>query len=493
MNRNHRTLAWCGVCCAVWGLAAEFAHSEDWPTYRGPRRNCISTETGLLDAWPEGGPTQRWEVQLEPGNSSPIVTQGRVLCLGRKNERGWNHSSPNKPEGPVILYCVDRTNGTLLWKHEMPVFIETDNSAMNTPAVDGDRVYARGGNGDVHCVSIKDGSLLWRWPREDEQLKKRGGYRGTTFAPDVLITDDLAIFCDQGAGYNCGQKLMAANKTTGEIVWQYKRSMAPAYDTLKPELVTVDDKRYLLLDHFALEIATGKEVCNWGDKALTEVNITATTRGGETGYISYANAVLGNTVYMNFCRASTQAAPQEGTSKDAATPAKGPKPEHGLLAMRFEHDKSGTLVAHKQWEWIGDRGSWVNSPVVGGGALVMNLGKDGTDLVCLDSASGKECWKYRISRLPGVHQLYSEPLFADGKFFLSANDLVMIAADATSFRLLGRASLKGSSNLSSGGGGSYHAPALSDGCLFARNNQGTLFCFDIRKDAGSTADGSARK
>ncbi|MBI3827957.1 MAG: PQQ-binding-like beta-propeller repeat protein [Planctomycetes bacterium] len=487
INRKQ-TVVW--VLGFIGVFYCGLSRADDWPTYRGSRRNCTSTETGLLDAWPEGGPKLLWEAKLEPGNSSTVIANGRVFCMGRKGEKGWNHPPANKPEGPVLLYCVDRSNGNVLWTHEMPIFLEADNSAMNTPGVDGDRVYARGGNGDVHCVSVKDGKLLWRWPKDDEVLKKHGGYKGTIYAPDVLIAADLAIFCDLGSGYNCGQTLMAVHKLTGELVWQYKRLMAPSYDTLKPELITVDDKRYLLIDNFALDIATGKEVLCWGDKALTAANSKAYTRGGETGYIGYANTVQGNMAFMNFSRASAQDPPApEGAPKETADQSKARKPERGLLAMRFEHDKNGALAARKQWEWLGDRGSWVNSPVLGSGYLIMNLGKDGSDIVCLDSATGKECWMYRISRLPNVHCLYSEPLFADGKFFLSTTDVIMIAADPKAFRMLGRAPLRGSDR-SSGGGGTYHAPALSDGQLFARNNTGSVFCFDIRKEV---AEGSAKK
>ncbi|MBI3831277.1 MAG: PQQ-binding-like beta-propeller repeat protein [Planctomycetes bacterium] len=490
MSRIKLKLTVVGVLGSAWILSGSLARADDWPSYRGPRRNCTSTETGLMDVWPEGGPKLLWEAKLEPGNSSTVIANGRVFCLGRKGEKGWNHPPNNKPDGPVLFYCLDRTNGKILWTHEIPLFFEPGNTAMNTPTVDGERVYARGGSGNVHCVSVQDGKLLWTWPKDENALKKHGMYQGTTLAPDVLIAGDLAIFCDVGSGYNCGQTLIAANKLTGEIAWQYKRSMGPAYDTLKPELITVDTKRYLLLDHFALDIPTGKEVLCWGDKALTAKNDKSYTRGGETGFIGYANAVQDNMAYMNFCRATDQAAPQaDDPQKDAKAASKPKLVEHGLLAMRFEHDKSGALTATKQWEWPGERGSWVNSPVLGAGCLFMNLGKDGSEIVCLDSATGKECWKYRISRLPNVHCLYSEPLFADGKVFLSTTDVVMIAADTKAFRMLGRAPLGGMGQ-SSGGGGTYHAPALSEGQLFARNNTGSVFCFDIRKE---TAEGRAQK
>lgn len=485
-----KTLLLVMTCGAAWNWFGSLALAQDWPVYRGPQRNCVSPETGLLDAWPAEGPKLLWEAKLEPGNSSPVVANGRVFCLGRKGEKGWNHPPANKPEGPVLLYCLDRANGSVVWTYKMPVFFEPDNTAMNTPTVDGDRVYARGGNGDVHCVSFKDGSLIWRWPKQDEPLK-RGGYRGTTLAPDVLIYGDLAIFTDVGAGYACGKNLLAMNKQTGETVWQYKRLMAPAYDTLKPETITVDDKRYLLLDHVALDPATGKEVLSWGDKALAAANVKAYTRGGEAGFIGYANTVQGNVAYMNFKRAADppQAKNEDENSKDAPR-AKPELSGVGLLAMRFEHDKSGTLTSTKLWEWTGDRGSWVNSPVIGSGGLFMNLNKAGEEVVCLDPASGKECWKQKLSKLREVHALYSEPLYADGKLFFSTTDLYMVAADTKAFRVLGRAPLGGSVRLSSGGGGSYHAPALSDGQIFARNNLGTVFCFDIRKPA---AEGSAKK
>ncbi|MCW8130008.1 MAG: PQQ-binding-like beta-propeller repeat protein, partial [Planctomycetota bacterium] len=424
MTRSTKWLAPALAACA-WALWTPPAGAEDWPTYRGPRRNCASSETGLLDAWPAEGPKLLWEAKLEPGNSSPVIANGRVFCLGRKGEKGWNHAPANKPEGPVLLYCLDRANGKVLWTHEMPLFHELDNAAMNTPAVDGDRVYARGGNADVHCVSFKDGRLLWRWPKEDEPLKKKPGYKGTTLAPDVLIEGNLAIFTDFGSGYGCGKNLIAVDKLTGEPVWQYKRTLTPAYDTLKPELLEVDGKRYLLADNVALDISSGKVVCTWADPAQTEANTKSYTRGGETGFIGYANAVQGNVAYMNFKRApEPKAKPEEG-----APASKHDVSGSGLLALRFEHDAAGALKTTKLWEWVGDRGSWVNSPVVAPGALLMNLNKMGDQVVCLDPATGKQLWLQSLTRLRNVHSYYSEPLYGDGKFFLSTLDLYMIAAD----------------------------------------------------------------
>ncbi|MGH7200761.1 MAG: hypothetical protein ACREJB_09165, partial [Planctomycetaceae bacterium] len=67
-------------------LSAGDAESPgDWPTWRGPNRDAISTETGLLSKWPEGGPPLAWQVEgLGGGHSSVAIADGRIFTIGER-------------------------------------------------------------------------------------------------------------------------------------------------------------------------------------------------------------------------------------------------------------------------------------------------------------------------------------------------------------------------------------------------------------------------
>ena len=77
-----RTTALCLIGLGSFsGLAA---HAADWPQWRGPRRDGVSTETGLLRQWPPEGPKLLWSVTgLGAGYSSPAIAKGRIYLTGR--------------------------------------------------------------------------------------------------------------------------------------------------------------------------------------------------------------------------------------------------------------------------------------------------------------------------------------------------------------------------------------------------------------------------
>ena len=75
-----RSLSVCFVLAFLQPVAA-----DDWPQWRGPQRNAISAETGLLRSWPEGGPKVAWKASaLGSGYASVVVRRGRIFTTGRQ-------------------------------------------------------------------------------------------------------------------------------------------------------------------------------------------------------------------------------------------------------------------------------------------------------------------------------------------------------------------------------------------------------------------------
>src|SRR5947208_2817995 len=156
----------------------------DWPQWRGPQRNAICTETGLLKEWPENGPKLLWDARkvngghsVGTGFSSLAIVQGKIFTLGDvRNDSGY-------------LFCLDAETGKELWKTR--VGPAQGDGPRATPTVDGDRVYALTRQGLLSCLTVGDGSLTWQ-----KDFKKDFGGRmmsGWDYSESTLVDGDRLI------------------------------------------------------------------------------------------------------------------------------------------------------------------------------------------------------------------------------------------------------------------------------------------------------------
>jgi outer membrane protein assembly factor BamB len=125
----------------------------DWPGFLGPTGDGVSPEKGLLAPWPRYGPRLVWEKRAGSGYSVPSVSRGRLFLFDRLRNR-------------ARLHCWKAETGEALWVFEYPTDYR-DSYGYNggprcCPVVDGDRVYAYGAEGVLHCVRAADGKLAWK-------------------------------------------------------------------------------------------------------------------------------------------------------------------------------------------------------------------------------------------------------------------------------------------------------------------------------------------
>src|SRR5260370_16549546 len=129
------------------------SRAGDWPSFRGPNGDGVSPEKHVPLRW---GPTEniKWKMPLPaPGNSSPIVSKGRVF-LTCATDHGKNRG----------LYCYDRKTGALLWSQIVP-YAEPDPThdtnpyCGSSPAADGERVVVWHGSAGLF-FSYSDGKPL---------------------------------------------------------------------------------------------------------------------------------------------------------------------------------------------------------------------------------------------------------------------------------------------------------------------------------------------
>src|SRR5581483_9598713 len=138
--------------------------AEDWPQWRGPNRNGVWHEKGILAKFPAEGLKVRWRTPVGLGHSSPVVAQGRVFVsdcvLGPKE----------KLQARERVHCFEETTGKVLWTHShdanYPDFAwppESDYSGpVSTPVVQAGRFYMAGAVGDLFCLDAVKGTVLWK-------------------------------------------------------------------------------------------------------------------------------------------------------------------------------------------------------------------------------------------------------------------------------------------------------------------------------------------
>jgi outer membrane protein assembly factor BamB len=223
------------ACLACWaGVSA-----ADWPQWRGPDRNGISSEH-VNTHWPVADPKGLWRASVGTGFSSVSVSQGRAYTMGNAANQD-------------TVWCFDARNGKELWKHSYasplgPQYYE--GGPGSTPTVNSNRVFTISKWGDVFCLDALKGTVLWqRDLRKDGIKPNRWGFAGSP-----LLWRDLVIL-------NAGAAGTALERDTGRIVWS-NGTNAGGYAS--PTLFNPDGHEVVLIfaaKHLvALEPQSGREI-----------------------------------------------------------------------------------------------------------------------------------------------------------------------------------------------------------------------------------------
>ncbi len=129
------------------------AFSADWPQFCGPDRNNVSTETGLADSWPEGGPTVLWETEVHAGYSGPAIKNGKVYMIDREGDNS-------------LLRCMDFSSGKDLWKVSFADAAEMKSKKFDgtrgTPTITDDAAYLVTGYGTLVCIDLETHKVKWQ-------------------------------------------------------------------------------------------------------------------------------------------------------------------------------------------------------------------------------------------------------------------------------------------------------------------------------------------
>ena len=200
----------CSICLGVACLSFAFfskAWADEWPQWRGPRRDGTWNETGLVEKFASSELKPRWRAKIGSGYSGPTVADGRVYVTDRRFE----------PRQIERVHCFDWKTGEPIWMHDYKceyrgVGYEAGPRASVT--IDEGRAYSLGAMGHLFCFDAADGTVLWH-----KDLNRKYEIRMPIWgiAASPLIEQGLVIVQIGGAGEAC---LVAFDKLTGAEKWR---------------------------------------------------------------------------------------------------------------------------------------------------------------------------------------------------------------------------------------------------------------------------------
>ena len=412
MSSSLRTLS-ALIAFSTLALSASAAGS-DWPQWRGPDRTDVSSETGLLKSWPAAGPKRVWLFEnAGQGYSGPAIVGGKYFTLGTR-------------DGSEILFVLDAATGKELWTAKLGSILDNGwgDGPRGTPTVDGDRVYALSGPGNLVCVSVATGKVLW-----ETNMKSLGGKIPNWGYTESVLVDGPHVLCTPGGAKGT---VAALDKLTGKVVWQSKElteaahysSIVPARINGQPQLVQRNEKSI-----FGIAPKDGKLLWQTGFPGRTAVIPTPIVRGNDV----YVTAGYGA----------------------------------GSKLVRIGADNQVTDVYENK----------VMKNHHGGVVLVGNhvYGHNDNGWVCQDFATGAEVWMHKGLGKGAVSS-------ADGMLYCldeRTGTVVLAEASPKGWKEAGRLTLDPQSKIRSPKGHIWTHPVISHGKLYLRDQE-LVYCFDVQ-------------
>lgn len=397
----------------------------EWPQWRGPGRDGISAEKGLLDHWPEEGPPLVWKVEgLGEGFSSVAIADGKIFTMGSSGDG-------------VRLIARSVKDGQELWA--TPV---ADGSAPNsTPTVDGDLVFCLSHSGELACVKTDNGEVVWKTNFVQDF---GGGVPGWGYSESPLVDGDRLIATPGSADAG----IVAFDKRTGEIVWKAKLPQSIAgggHGGAGYASVVISHgggiKQYVqLMGGGAIGVAadTGRVLWEYPRIANGTANIPTPLIEGD----------------FVFC--------SSGYGTGAALLQLSPKGD-GVQAKELYFLSGDQMQNHHGGMILRD------------GYIYCGHGHNQGFPICIKMQTGKAAWG--PSRGPGGGS--AAVVYADGHFYFRYEDGIMALVEATPEKFV----LKGKFEIASKLGQSWPHPVIAAGKLYLRD-QDVLLCYDIRKKRG---------
>jgi outer membrane protein assembly factor BamB len=422
--------------------------ASDWPQWQGPDRNNVSKERGLLQEWKKEGPPLAWKVKdLGGGYSAPSIAAGRIFGMSyRGNEE--------------VVWALSETDGKPLWSarlgatvsQRMPQGIEGPGC---TPTVDGEMLHVLGMGGDLACLQVKDGKIVW----QHSLTQEFGGRVPMWSYRESPLVDGDKVICTPG-----GQDaiLVALDKTTGKTIWKSKlpestdeKSTGRGRGGFGPgrgggggaaysSAIAIDfngQRQYVQLTSRTLVgIAASDGKLLWRyDRPANGMGINCSTPIHHDGHVFAASAY----------------GTGGGLAKLSEDGNKGVKVEEIYSTKRMKSHHGGMIV-------------------IDGCLYGANGGNEGGHLICLDFKTGNVLWDERDKGDEGVQK--GSVTLADGRLYYRTEDGTMLLIEPSSKKYTERGRFDPPDRSKQP---AWTYPVIANGKLYLRD-QDVLLCYDVK-------------
>ncbi|HZN07638.1 MAG TPA: PQQ-binding-like beta-propeller repeat protein [Pyrinomonadaceae bacterium] len=389
-------------------VALAQSNNANWPQWRGPNRDGISKETGLLKEWPAEGPPLLWKATgAGRGFSSFSIANGRLFTMGLRGDREF-----------VIAFDVATGKEAWATPHGGAFRNDRGDGPRGTPTVDGDRVYALGGNGDLSAIEARTGKIAWT-----KNILREFGGRNITWgiSESPLIVGNKVLVNPGGTDAS----IVALNKSDGSVIWKSQSDKA-GYSSAIP-----------------LQVNGGTQVIFFTSQRAVGLNLND------------------GKLLWEYARPSNNVA-------NAATPiARGNRvfisSDYGTGGGVVEIKPDGT--AQELW-FTKDMRNHHSSSVLVGDHL---YGFSSSILTAMKFDTGEVAWR---DRSVGKGSL----VFADGRLYLFSEKGVVGLAEATPTGYVER----GRFSIQAGNLETWTHPVVAGGRLYLRD-QDTIYAYDVRQ------------
>jgi outer membrane protein assembly factor BamB len=423
---KHPHLAIKAMLISASLLYCTLAMADDWPQWRGPNRDGISKETGLLKNWPENGPKLVWQVKdIGFGYSTPAVVGERLYLMS------------NEGAQDEFVRALNGADGTPVWSIRIGK-VGPNIPAMNypgarsTPTIDGDVMYALGSDGDVACLETATGNIRWQ-----KNLRTDfGGKPGSWAYADSLLVDGESLICTPGGA---DATLVALSKKSGDVMW-------------KSAIPGADEAGYS--SAIAIEVEGIRQYVQFLQKGLVGID-------AKTGKFLWR---------------------YERTAKNSPANIFTPVARDGLIYTGAARSGGGLIQVKKSADTFQAEEIYFNAklPVAIGGAVLVGdylYGTGGQVLICNEFKTGTVKWTNRSVGAGAI-------LFADERLYLHGEngEVALVEATPDGYREHGRFEPPGSPDRGRSKAWAY--PVVANGRLYIRD-LGALWCYDVRDTAAA--------
>jgi len=401
---------------AVVSLGNVSAANFDWPQWHGPDRTDVSKETGLLKKWPAEGPKRVWLYEnAGNGYSGPAIANGKYFTIGTRDNN-------------ECVLALDANTGKELWVAKIGAKLDNDwgSGPRGTPAVDGDRIYALSGKGDLACINVADGKVVWT-----ASMNALGGKTPDWGYTESVLVDGDKVICTPGGSKGA---LAAFNKADGKVIW---RSTDFTDDAQYASIIPADingQRQYiqLTMKHLVgISAKDGKQLWSSDWPGRTAVIPTPIYRDSHV-YISSGYGVGCKLVKI-----------EAGNKATTVYENKVMKNHHGGVVLVGDH-----LYGYS----------------------------DGSGWMCQDFKSGDEVWAERNKLGKGAIACADEMLYCLDE---GTGTVVLIEASPKGWSEHGRFKLDPQTKIRSSRGRIWTHPVISNGKLYLRD-QDLIYCYDVK-------------